>query len=59
MLHGALRQILPFGNELRFQSALDQRARYAAQAKLDCECDTDRTSADDDDLMAFPHVSTF
>ncbi len=53
MLERARRKILALGDLLQLAPALDERARDAAQPKLDREPDPDRAAADDDDLMPF------
>src|ERR1700683_3483723 len=53
MLHRALIQVLSLGDQLWLHAPLDECAGYSALPKFDCESDADRTSADDDDLMAF------
>ena len=50
VLHGALGQILAFGDRLRLCVALDESAADAALAQLDCEAQSNRTAADDEDL---------
>jgi hypothetical protein len=56
VLDRALRQVLAFGNALRFEPTLHQRAGNAALPKLYRERCADGSAADDDDLMPLGHV---
>ena len=56
MLHRALGQVLPLGDALRLEAALDQGASDAALPKLDRERDAHGSSTDNDDLMPFAHL---
>src|SRR5215813_13991566 len=50
-----LGQILPFWNPLRFETAFHEDARYAAQAKVNCQGHANRASTHDDDLVPSLH----